>query len=101
MASENGHIEVVKLLLEANKPCTYYALNWSSNRGHIEIVRLLLAAGSPYSDCTVAALDWASSNGHIEVVKLLLEENKICTTWSLGWLDVIRKEDVHRKYSIE
>ena len=101
LASENGHIEVVKLLLEANKPCTYYALNWASNRGHIEIVRLLLAAGSPYSDCTVAALDWASSNGHIEVVKLLLEENKICTTWALGWLDVIRKEDVHRKYSIE
>ncbi len=82
-ASANGHAEIVKLLLVANKPCTEYALNWASKHGYTEVVKLLLEAGSPYSDCTALALDWASMNGYVEIVRLLLAKNKPCTKWAL------------------
>ncbi len=81
-ASKNGHTEIVRLLLKANKPCTERALNSASLYGYTEIVKLLLAANK---DCTERALNWASKNGHTGVVKLLLAENKPCTKFALNW----------------
>ncbi len=69
-ASKNGHTEIVRLLLAAQKEYTCWALDWASGNGHIEVVKLLLAAGAM---CTTLAFDWASGKGHIKVVKLLLK----------------------------
>ncbi|OLQ12301.1 Kinase D-interacting substrate of 220 kDa [Symbiodinium microadriaticum] len=76
-----GHVEIVRLLLEAGantgaKSSGYTALIFSSKEGHIEIVRLLLEAGADLEagepdNCT--PLIWASDEGHAEVVHLLLE----------------------------
>ena len=80
-ASENGHAEVVKLLLAAgvDKDKAMHGgttpLDIASFNGHAEVVKLLLAAGA---DKDKARQDgttplWAASfNGHAEVVKLLL-----------------------------
>lgn len=51
------------------------ALHAASQNGHAEIVRLLLAAGADVNakgDDEVTALHAASQNGHVEIVKLLL-----------------------------
>ena len=82
-ASENGYVEVVKLLLDkeadinaANKD-GWTPLHGASYYGHIEVIKLLLD-----KEANVNAADkdgWtplhgASSHGHIEVVKLLLDK---------------------------
>ena len=43
-ASENGHLEIVRLLIEANKPCSACSIRWASKNGHFEIVSLLIEA---------------------------------------------------------
>ena len=80
--SKNGYIDIIKLLLESNKPCTDWALNYASMNDHTKVVRLLLAANKP---CNEYALDCASKNGHIEIVRLLVEANKPCTEDALDW----------------
>jgi len=102
MASQNGHTEVVKLLLEngadVNMKIKLFgetALWLASQNGHAEIVKLLLDKGADvnvkandeilrqnfvghfkgYEDCSVTALWMASQNGHPEVVKHLLAAN--------------------------
>ena len=46
-----------------------YTLRWVSYNGHIEVVKLLLERGANiHAD---DALRWASKNGHIEVTNLL------------------------------
>jgi ankyrin repeat protein len=75
--SENGHTEVVRLLLEykANVHVNNnYALRYSSENGHIEIVRLLLEKGEAnvYADNNYP-LRWVSDRGHTGVVRVLLE----------------------------
>jgi hypothetical protein len=81
-ASENGHIEVVRLLLSDDhvdpSDNENYAIQWASENGHIEVVRLLLSdervdpsANENY------AIRWASMKGHIEVVRLLLSDERV------------------------
>jgi ankyrin repeat protein len=81
-ASNNGHVDVVKLLLEKGADMAvanqggWTPLNSASNNGHVDVVKLLLEAGA---DVAVASNDgWtplnsASDSGHVDVVKLLLE----------------------------
>ena len=74
-ASENGHDEVVKLLLKAGADPTVrdnYAIRWASERGHIEVVKLLLSAGADLTARDNLAIIYASENGHIDIIKLLL-----------------------------
>ena len=82
LASENGYIDVVKMLLQDPRvdPSgrNNEAIRWSSENGHIEVVRELLkdprvnpSGGSNY------AIIWSSSNGHIEVVKELLKDPRV------------------------
>jgi ankyrin repeat protein len=85
MASQNGHTEIVRLLLAANAnvdaPCTSDGatpLLMASYRGHTEIVKLLLAADpnvNAANDNGFTPLWMASQEGHTEIVRLLLAAN--------------------------
>ncbi|KAL5331401.1 hypothetical protein ACEPPN_000931 [Leptodophora sp. 'Broadleaf-Isolate-01'] len=80
-AAMNGHIEVVKQLLEkganvavANSSGGWTPLHQATWNGHVEVVKQLLEKGA---NTTVTdsegrtPLYWAAMNGHVEVVKLL------------------------------
>ncbi|KAJ8317643.1 hypothetical protein KUTeg_005547 [Tegillarca granosa] len=82
ISSENGHVEIVKLLLEhkADKDqCNKYGqspLFISSRNGHAEIVKLLLEHKADKDQCDMfgmSPLIISSKKGHVDVVKLLLE----------------------------
>jgi ankyrin repeat protein len=83
MASQNGHVDVVRLLLgaegvEVNQANNngYTALIMASNEGHVDVIRLLLGAEgvevNQASNDGFTALKKASQNGHVDVVRLLL-----------------------------
>lgn len=91
-ASHNGHIAVVKLLLETNhvevrKTDDYIdsAVLWlAADNGHA-IVKLLLEYRTIYIDAFNVrdrwngedALIWAARNGHTVVAKVLIETNQL------------------------
>ncbi|RDW75101.1 hypothetical protein BP6252_06243 [Coleophoma cylindrospora] len=81
-ASHNGHINIVKLLLEkgadvnAADKDSCSPLYWASQDGQIDVVKLLLEKGASIN--TAEHTGWtplhrASEDGHVDVVKLLLE----------------------------
>ena len=83
IVAQEGHVEVVKLLLE--KGANIEAINnqgftslWiAAYKGHTEIVKVLIAAGAnieAIDDEGYTPLEVAARNGHVEVVKLLLEK---------------------------
>jgi len=89
MASLNGHLDVVKLLLGAEginvnqaeeDGCTglYVA---SSEKGHLDVVKLLLGAEginvNQAKNTGVTALSMATTSGHTDVVRLLLQQPNI------------------------
>ncbi|OAP54807.1 hypothetical protein AYL99_11255 [Fonsecaea erecta] len=83
VASGEGHVEIVKLLLDSgadvNAPGKRYsdtALQAASAKGHVEIVKLLLDSGADVNAPGKrygTALQMASAKGHVEIVKLLLD----------------------------
>jgi ankyrin repeat protein len=84
LASEWGHVEVVKLLLKDERvdpgADDNYAIRWASLNGHVEVVRLLLREEKvDPSSRDNQAIEWASWGGHIEVVKLLLQDKRVRT----------------------
>ena len=82
-ASSAGHMEIVRLLLEASADKNVRdengmtALMLASSAGHVEIAGLLLEAGASKNLSSTltgrTALMFASSAGHVETVRLLLE----------------------------
>ena len=82
LASRNGHLEVVKLLLQDPRvdpsAKNNYAIRWTSRKSRLEVVKLLLQ--DPRVDPSVDnnyAIGYASENGHSEVVKLLLQDPRV------------------------
>ncbi len=78
MASYNGHIEVVKYLVEL-KPdgadihaLGDQALRLASENGHIKVVKYLVDQGANIHAKNDYALRWASYYGQIDVVKYLV-----------------------------
>ena len=76
LAAEEGHWEVVKLLLEAGaydwSANGYTALDSASANGHSEVVSLLLEARDDNDRYGAdQALCLAAQNGHLEIVQLL------------------------------
>ena len=81
-ASENGHIEVVQVLLddganiEATNDFEYTSLTLASENGHSDVVQLLLNTGAnieAMDDNERTSLILASESGHIEVVHVLID----------------------------
>ena len=88
LASQRGHPEVVRLLLEAGASCDLAAtddgttpLMLAADFGHLEVVRSLLEAGASCNQARtndgttslILAAENGHSNDHLEVVRLLLE----------------------------
>jgi hypothetical protein len=74
-ASENGKVEIVKMLLKAGADVNAeddYALRMAS-AGHFEVVKLLLEAGANIHSNDDYPLLRATNRGHLEIVKLLLK----------------------------
>lgn len=82
-SSENGYLEIVKLLLEDEQvdpsDDNNYALKLACESGHLEIVRLLLEdkrvdpSDSYYSYDSLAI---ASEKGHLDIVELLIYDER-------------------------
>ena len=96
IASQNGHLDVVRLLLQKgadkdkanNNGAT--PLYIASRRGHLEIVRHLLQEGADKDkgdNNGMTPLFFASSQGHLDIAKLLL----------LAGADKERKDKFDRK----
>jgi len=47
------------------------SLRYASENGHVEVVKILLDNGADVHACNDSSLRWASENGHVEVVELL------------------------------
>ena len=113
-ASEYGHLEVVRCLLDADADVhaeNDKALRWASNYGHLEVVRCLLDAGADVHAENDLALRLASFEGHLEVVRCLLDAGADVHAYSdqalrwaskNGYLEVVRRlldagADVHAR----
>ena len=82
LAAKEGHLEVVRLLLEAGADKdaadtdSWTALSTAADNGHLEVVRLLLEAGADKDAAedtdSWTALHIASFRGNLEVVRLEL-----------------------------
>lgn len=74
-ASQCGHLEVVKLLLQAHASIDSASLSMAVRNEHEEIVRLLLASGTPsYEDMLTPNLPvTAVSLGNTQILQMLLE----------------------------
>ena len=86
IASRNGHVEVVKLLLGWNTSTVTItieqlkeALKLSSRYGHVEVVRLLIEYGAAV-DALNIALCQAIEGKHTEVITLLLDSGADLTS---------------------
>ena len=78
-ASENGHLEVVKYLVEKCgadvRVDNDYAVRGASQNGRLEMVKYLVEkCGADVKTCNNYAVQFASANGHLEVVKYLVEK---------------------------
>lgn len=114
-ASENGHHEIVRILLhEALKTPEIidpgaknnYAIKAAAENGHIEVVRSLLLSNkvNPSAGCFIDGGDYpiryASANGHVEIVRMLLNDPRVnpafCNNFALrhacmnGHLNIVR-----------
>ena len=94
-AAENGHLEIVKLLLKEGvgvdsedawtpwswaKQIVRTPLSWAAENGHLEVVKLLLKKGADVASKEndgQTPMSRAAGNGHLEIVKLLLEERGV------------------------
>jgi len=88
-ASEDGHEEIVRLLLADNRvdptDQSNYAIRWACRNGHIRVVRLLLT--DPRVDPSDAgnwAIIWACRNGHAGIVSLLMKNE--CVNPKGNWI---------------
>ena len=101
-ASRNGHLEVVKLLLQDKRvdPSAgdNYAIRKASENGHLEVVKLLLqdekvdpSAGNN------EAIRYASTHNHPEVVKLLLQDKRVDPSAEYNYAIIRASQEGHHE----
>jgi len=76
LASENGHLEVVKYLGKHGADVTASdnrAVQWASRSGYLEVIKYLVSQGADVATNNIRAIQLASGNGHLEVVKYLVK----------------------------
>ena len=73
LAAEQGHLEIVKWLVEYGVGPLDDALIAAADKGHIEIVKYLLEKGANIHAKSDEAVGDASRNGNLEMVKLLVD----------------------------
>ena len=75
-AAENGHLDIVKYLVEDQKADIHYndefALQWASGAGYLDVVKYLVEHGANIQEREDGALRQASKNGHLDVAEYLL-----------------------------
>ncbi len=94
LASENGHIEIVKYLVSLGADYTANnnrAIQWASLNGHLAIVKYLVLLGADYTANNNRAIQCASRNGHLAIVKYLVllgadytANNNYAIQWASG-----------------
>jgi len=109
-ASQNGHIEVVKVLLADPRvnlsADDNYAINIASFLGYTDVVKVLLAADTCVNPSVNYnyALHLAIIKGQTEVVKMLLTDERVsaindelCIARSHGHADIVNILNLHVK----
>ncbi len=77
IAAENGHLEIVKYLVDNQVNIDEkgnLALNFSSANGHLEVVKYLVLKGADIHADNAFSLRLASEKGHLEIVKYLVKQ---------------------------
>ena len=82
VAAENGHFNIVKLLLADKRldptKSDHLSIRLAAEFGYTDIVRLLLADGRANpAACSNFCICSASENGHTDVVRLLLADDRV------------------------
>eukprot|EP00439_Symbiodinium_sp_Y106_P084604 s19_g26.t1 len=107
IASQNGYVDFVQLLLEARADLNRAvpqqgasALHIACQNGHLEVARLLLDVGAEVNKTMndgTAALFLASQQGYLEIVQLLLQQaaDANMVNASMGSSLVVACEDGH------
>jgi ankyrin repeat protein len=94
-AAWDGHVEVVRVLLEGGADIQRVnlhnesALHYAARNGHLEVCRLLLDRGAKVNIegwRNETALHWAAGRGHLSVVKLLVERGADARLRDVGGL---------------
>ena len=78
-ASENGHLEVVKYLVEKDSDFQVgdnHAVRFASRNGHLEVVKYLVENGADFRADDNYSIRCASLCGRLEVVKYLVEKGE-------------------------
>jgi ankyrin repeat protein len=80
-ASEGGHMEIVKLMIE--KGATYFdwAMYNAARGGHMEIVKLVIEKGATEFNL---AIRFAAEGGNMEIVKLMIEKGGTDFNWAMN-----------------
>ena len=74
-AATNGHLRVVKLLVESGANCSFlndWPLCLAARGGHLSTVEYLISKGSDPRIDNYLPLRWASAHDHLELVKFLV-----------------------------
>ncbi|RKX25339.1 MAG: hypothetical protein DRP47_09960, partial [Candidatus Zixiibacteriota bacterium] len=82
-ASKNGHLDVVKYLVEHGADVTVdddYAVRWASKNGHLDVVKYLVEQGVDVTTNGNCAIRCASDNGRLGMIKYLVEHGADVTT---------------------
>ena len=79
-ASQNGHIKLVKYLVEKGADFRYdnnYAIRWASENGHLEVVKYLVEKGADFKTDDNYSVRAAFQNGYDEIVTYLVGKGAV------------------------